>query len=131
VMSLARSNEFITNVTEQLLQSKLNLNKESQAEIGRIIKEMQSHTNQDIWAEFELRFQQVYNDFYDKLQEKFPNLSANEKKLCAFLKLNMTTKEISAITYQSVNSIVVARSRLRKKLGLESEESLITFLQCL
>jgi len=90
---------------------------------------MQSHTNQDIWTEFELRFQQVYNDFYDKLQEKFPNLSSNEKKLCAFLKLNMTTKEISAITYQSVNSIVVARSRLRKKLDIETEESLISYLQ--
>ncbi|MEA3478236.1 MAG: tetratricopeptide repeat protein [Bacteroidota bacterium] len=129
VMSLARSNEFIITVTEQLLKSKLNLNKESQAEISRIIREMQSHTNQDIWKDFELRFQQVYNDFYVKLQKKFPNLSTNEKKLCAFLKLNMTTKEISAITYQSVNSIVVARSRLRKKLGLETDKSLISFLE--
>jgi DNA-binding CsgD family transcriptional regulator len=56
-------------------------------------------------------------------------VSANEKKLCAFLRLNMSTKEISAITYQSINSITVARSRLRKKLDIESDESLISFLK--
>jgi DNA-binding CsgD family transcriptional regulator len=71
----------------------------------------------------------VHNDFYDKLNEKFPNLSANEKRLCAFLRLNMSTKEISAITYQSINSITVARSRLRKKLELDSDENLISFLE--
>jgi hypothetical protein len=41
----------------------------------------------------------------------------------------MSTKEISAITYQSVNSLTVARSRLRKKIGLETDESLISFLE--
>ncbi len=64
----------------------------------------------------------MHTDFYKKLNEQFPNLSANEKKLCAFLKLNMSTKDIGSITYQSVKSISVARSRLRKKLNIESED---------
>ena len=63
-----------------------------------------------------------YNVCYTKLLR-------NEKKLCAFLRLNMTTKEISAITYQSVNSITVARSRLRKKLGIDKDENLIAYLE--
>ncbi|NLO49679.1 MAG: hypothetical protein GX103_00750, partial [Bacteroidales bacterium] len=85
----------------------------------------------DVWTEFEVRCQQVHNDFYTKLNERFPNLSANEKRLSAFLRLNMSTKEISAITYQSPNSITVARSRLRKKLGLDTDENLISFLETL
>jgi DNA-binding CsgD family transcriptional regulator len=48
--------------------------------------------------------------------------------MCAFFKLNMTSKEIAALTYQSLNSIKVARYRLRKKLRLEKEDNLVTFL---
>ncbi|MCD4747537.1 MAG: hypothetical protein K8R58_14675, partial [Bacteroidales bacterium] len=60
---------------------------------------------------------------------KFPDLTANEKKLCAFLRLNMTTKDISAITHQTSNSIEVARTRLRKKLNLSNKDiNLVTFI---
>lgn len=129
VMYMVRKNELINNVSEKLIKSKLAFKKENQVIIEEIIRELQSTTEDDVWTEFEIRFQQVHNDFYNKLNEKVSNLTANEKKLCAFLRLNMSTKEISAITYQSVNSITVARSRLRKKIGLESDENLISFLE--
>lgn len=129
VMYMVKKNELITQISEKLIKFKIAFKKENQGIIEEIIKELQSTTEEDIWTEFEIRFQQVHNDFYEKLNEKIPNLSANEKKLCAFLRLNMSTKEISAITYQSINSITVARSRLRKKLELESDESLISFLE--
>ena len=128
-MYLARTNEFIVNMSERLLKSKLSLNKENQHAIDNIIKELKTHSNKDVWEEFEVRFQQVHSDFYTRLNELYPNLSPNEKKLCAFLRLNMTTKEISAITYQTINSITVARARLRKKLNMESDENLIAFLE--
>jgi DNA-binding CsgD family transcriptional regulator len=131
VMYLARTNEFINSISEKLLQSKLKLTRENQQMIDRIINELQNFTDQDVWQEFEVRFQQVHSDFYTKLHDSFPDLTANEKKLCAFLKLNMTTKEISALTYQSPNSITVARSRLRKKLGIDRDENLISFLESL
>jgi DNA-binding CsgD family transcriptional regulator len=58
-----------------------------------------------------------------------PELSLNERRLCAFLRLNMTTKEIASITGQSPRSIEVARTRLRKKLNLtNSDTSLTDFL---
>lgn len=129
VMYMVRKNELITNISEKLIKSRLGFKKENQAIVDEIIRDLQSTIDDDIWEEFEIRFQQVHNEFYDKLNEKIPNLTANEKKLCAFLRLNMSTKEISAITYQSINSITVARSRLRKKLELDSDESLITFLE--
>jgi DNA-binding CsgD family transcriptional regulator len=129
VMYMARTSEFITRISEKLLKSKMYFTKENQEVINRIITELQSYVDQDTWSEFEIRFQQVHNEFYTKLNESHPDLTANEKKLCAFLRLNMTTKEISAITYQSVNSIIVARSRLRKKLGIERDENLVSYLE--
>lgn len=87
--------------------------------IREIIGELQSGINDEVWDEFELRFQQIHSDFYKKLKSKFPDLSPNEKKLCAFLKLNMTTKEIASVTSMSIKSIETARSRLRKKLKIE------------
>jgi len=70
----------------------------------------------------------VHNKFYNTLNSKFPDLTPNELKLCAFLRLNMSTKEIAAITYQSYNSLSTARYRLRKKLGLDEHTNLITYL---
>jgi DNA-binding CsgD family transcriptional regulator len=61
-----------------------------------------------------------------------PNLTLNEKRLCAFLRLDMTSKEISAITGQSVRAIEQARIRLRKQLGLTNQQvSLSAFLSSL
>ena len=61
--------------------------------------------------------------------EKFPKLSPNEKKLCAFLRLNMSTKDIAALTRKSTSSIDVARTRLRKKLEISgTDTNLISFL---
>lgn len=131
VMYMIRKNELITQISEKLIKSKLAFKKENQKIIDEIIKDLQSSTDDDVWKEFEIRFQQVHNDFYETLNERFPNLSSNEKRLSAFLRLNMSTKEISAITYQSVNSLTVARSRLRKKLNLDSDENLISFLATL
>jgi tetratricopeptide (TPR) repeat protein len=128
-MYLARTNEFIVNMSERLLKSKLSLSKENQSALDSIIRELRTHSNKEVWEEFEVRFEQVHSDFYVRLNEHCPSLSPNEKKLCAFLRLNMTSKEISAITYQTVNSITVARARLRKKLDLDSEENLIAFLE--
>lgn len=84
----------------------------------------------NIWDDFEIRFNQVNQQFYKNLLVSFPQLSQNEKRLCAFLKLNLNTKEISIITGQSPHSINVARTRLRKKLGLSNSNlSLFDFLQ--
>jgi DNA-binding CsgD family transcriptional regulator len=94
-----------------------------------IIFDIQRSMDSEIWKEFEVRFQQVHSEFYKKLNKQFPDLSANEKKLCAFLRLNMSTKDIAALLHRSENSISVARTRLRKKLNITNTDiELINFL---
>lgn len=126
---LLQNNELIARITDRLMQLKSSLKNENQHFVQEIIAELRSRQNNAVWEEFELHFTNVHSQFYSSLQEKFPNLTGNEKKLCAFLRLNMSTKDISSITGQSVNSITVARSRLRKKLNIEGEDiHLVNFL---
>lgn len=90
---------------------------------------MKVHSNLKVWEEFEYVFVQVHPDFFETLGTRFPDLTPNEKRLSALLRLNLSTKDISNITHQSVHSITVARTRLRKKLGLSNtNENLVTFL---
>jgi tetratricopeptide (TPR) repeat protein/DNA-binding CsgD family transcriptional regulator len=126
---LLKNNELIARIKDTLLKAKSSFTRENQLVIQEIITELRASQNNNGWDEFERHFTQVHSQFYQALQEKFPNLTSNEMKLCAFLRLNMSTKDISAITNQSVNSITVARSRLRKKLNIDGEDvHLINFL---
>lgn len=129
VMYLLKKNEFIASISKKLLELKTSMGTKSNLWLQDIIRQMKSNIDNTVWNDFEVRFQQVHQDFYQKLTEKFPDLSPNERKLCAFMRLNMTTKEISAITFQTVNSIRVARIRLRKKMGMAHEDNLVAFLQ--
>jgi DNA-binding CsgD family transcriptional regulator len=74
-------------------------------------------------------FGKVHRSFYEKLNEQYPNLTANERKICAFLKLNMSNKDIANITFQSDDALKKARLRLRQKLGIDRETNLAVFLQ--
>ena len=128
VMFLLKKNEFITHTAEKLVNAKKKFKEENKRIIQDVIRDLLQNTSKDVWKEFEVRFQEVHSEFYNNLNEKYPDLTPNEKKICAFLRLNMSTKDISAITYQSVRSIDMARFRLRKKIGLETDENLVTFL---
>lgn len=129
VMYLLNKNELLTSITEKLLRIKQKLLPENRVVIQEIIHELETNVDKTVWEEFELRFQNVQQDFYDKLHAKYPNLTPNEVKLSAFLRLNMTTKEISSITLQSVKSIEMARIRLRRKMGISRDQNLTQLLQ--
>jgi len=124
-----RKNELINNIADKLMTNRHNFKKENQSLIKDIISELVSSKEDSIWMEFETRFHNVHNEFYEKLNEINPDLTPNERRLCAFLRLNMSTKEISSITGQSLRSIDVARTRLRQKLNLTNAEvGLIEYL---
>lgn len=128
LMYLMKKNNFLRSLNEKLKQAILPLKSEEKKPIEIIIKDTTSNIESDAWEEFEARFNQVHQNFSERLLKDFSDLTPNELKLCAFLKLNMTTKEILSITHQSANSISVARHRLRTKLGIDRDENLITFL---
>jgi len=128
VLYLLKKNELIVQIIDKLKRAKIAFKPENRKIADDIIYDLEKSSGADTWKEFELRFMEVHTEFYEKLTKQFPDLSPNELKLCAFLRLNMTTKEIAAITYLSVNSINIARHRLRKKLNIDQDENLISFL---
>ncbi len=90
--------------------------------ISKDIEKVNSTKN---WEEFEIRFIEIHSHFFPKLLEEHPNLSYNERRLCAFLKLDMSTKEITNLTGQSLRAVELARIRLRKKLNLTNSDTTI------
>jgi hypothetical protein len=128
VMFLLKKNNFLHNFSEDLKES-VKSNKHAHIKSYQdLLKRLNASLSRDAWEEFETRFNEVHQDFNKNLLRDFPSLTPNELKLCAFLKLNMTTKDIETITYQSNNTITVARHRLRTKLGLSRDDNLVTFL---
>lgn len=124
-----QKNEIIEAVVDKLLHQTKQATGINVEAIKDAIKTLSKTTENNVWSEFEIRFKQVHANFYENLQQKFPDLTRNERRLCAFLRLNMSSKEISAISGQSPKTIDVARSRLRKKLGISNDDmGLISFL---
>lgn len=113
-----------------LLQQFLTINNDDKNDINinKLLSGLKHNISQINWTEVEVYFNKVHPQFYTMLQTKCPTITPNERKLCAFLKLNLSTKEIAIITGKSVNTIDVARSRLRKKMKLENSANLQTFI---
>jgi tetratricopeptide (TPR) repeat protein/DNA-binding CsgD family transcriptional regulator len=128
MMYLLEKNEFIVSIARKLDELKVNVKSDNKAAVQKLINELKQNSSKQAWEEFEMRYMEVHQDFYNALNKAYPDLTLNEKKLCAFLRLNMSTKEISAITHQSVSSINMARFRLRKKMNIDHDENLISLL---
>ncbi len=117
-----QKNEEIVEMVEKLRSHHSTRNSDSDKKfIANIIQDLGRSQDENRWNEFEIRFKEVHPDFSSKLQKLHPNLTPNERRICEFLHLNMTSKEISAITTQSPQSLEVARTRLRKKLGITNQ----------
>jgi len=129
LMRKIQKNELISSTVAQLLVQ----SRKVKPDTGNILKSaariLSETLEEDTWKEFEVRFNQVDHRFYDKLAEICPDLTLGERRVCAFLRLDMSSKEISAITGQSVRAVELVRGRVRKKLGISnSEVSLTQFL---
>lgn len=129
---LQQKNKLLADIVDRLEKAKHLFKVSNQPIIDQIIRELTQSTKDNSWEEFELRFEQVHTDFFKKLNERFPNLSPTEKRLCAYLKLNMNSKEIAALTHTTVGNVEQARFRLRKKMGLHgTDTNLMTFIESL
>jgi tetratricopeptide (TPR) repeat protein len=130
VMSLIKKNQILSDFSERLVKIESeSSSSDSRDTIKKIARELKKSDEEDVWKELSLRFKEVHGDFYKKLMDKFPTLTPNELRLCAFLRLNMSSKEIAGLTGQQIASLETARHRLRQKLGISnSETNLVTFL---
>lgn len=107
----------------------VNIRDERSDSIKALISELEFSKNNRMWEEIEPFLIETDSVFYNNLLRDFPDLTVNERRLCVFLHMNMTTKEISMVTHKSVNSITTARSRLREKLKIKGNDvSIVSFL---
>ncbi|MGE0076224.1 MAG: helix-turn-helix transcriptional regulator [Bacteroidales bacterium] len=118
------NNSFISKLKELKEQIKVSGLKQFYA----ILSEHEMIQPENFWKEFEISFQEVHNDFYKNLQLHFPDLTPAERRMAAFIRLDLSTKQIADITSNSIHSIEVARSRLRKKLNMDTQNNLKDFL---
>ncbi|KAF0194391.1 MAG: hypothetical protein FD166_3516 [Bacteroidetes bacterium] len=130
LISLIRKNEMLSDISNKLINiGKSAKNEETKEAINKITREVRNSADDKMLKEFSIRFQEVHTGFYESLLKKFPDLTQNELKLCAFLRLNMSSKDISELTGQRILTIDHARYRLRKKLGISNlEVNLVAFL---
>jgi tetratricopeptide (TPR) repeat protein len=117
-MFLLEKDNLIHNISDKLRATLPKLDGESYTVVNGLISELNFSLNNKRWDEFEMRFNKVHPNFIRNLEKKHPKLSNNERKLCSFLLMNMSSKDISTVTGQTVHSINIARSRLRNKLNL-------------
>jgi PAS domain S-box-containing protein len=128
-LKLIQNSERDTKAIAQLQEIEKDVNAEGRLKINALIADYKRVSYNSNWEEFEILFEKVHRTFYENLNTQFPNLTANERKLCAFLKLNMSSKDIAQITFQSDDALKKARLRLRQKLGIDREMNLTVFLQ--
>ena len=127
-LNLAKNYELLNRTTNQLAKSQEKLGKSGQEDVQRIIRDLENQVSNDSFNEFEMRFLKVHENFYEKLMTDFPSLSPNDLRICALLRLNLSSKDIAKILHMSSASVNVSRSRIRKKMKMPQEMNLVTFL---
>ncbi|MEN2399901.1 histidine kinase [Flavobacterium sp. MC2016-06] len=123
-LSIAKQSEMIENI-QNILDSEKDFNK-LKSEIKKAIKI--NEVNKHEWETFETNLNQIHNEFIINLTKKFPNLTPKDIKLCVYLKMNLSSKEIAPMMNISFRGVELHRYRLRKKLNLTQDENLSKFL---
>jgi len=130
-MNITRNNEFNLKVMDEIDQLRLEFgsrSKKLEEQLRNLSHRISVKIKGESWQQFEAYFNNVHPRFFETLTTKFPDISPAELKLAAFLRLNLSTKEIASIIFLSPDSIKTSRTRLRKKLNLSTDDNLNTFL---
>lgn len=127
-LELANKNRILDELKNEILHITA-LSKNQTSPLNRLIKIIDNNLNQkDDWQLFETNFNHLNSSFYEKLHSQYPDMTSKDLRFCAFLKMNLTTKELASLLNISVRSLELKRFRLRKKLNLKHEENLVDFL---
>ena len=122
-MSIIKKNEFLNSIKEKLAAAA------NPTQIKSVIRTIDKNiTNDDDWEFFEEAFNNADKDFFRRLQEKHKELTPNDLRLCAYLRLNLSSKEIAPLLNISIKSVEVKRYRLRKKMNLAHEAGLTEYI---
>ncbi|MEN8858089.1 MAG: triple tyrosine motif-containing protein [Flavobacteriaceae bacterium] len=122
-MNLIKRNELLSTIKKELSNTN-NLD-----EITKVIKLINKNLNtSDDWKLFEEAFKNTDKGFIKKIKSRHDNLTSNDLRLCTYLRLNLSSKEIAPLLNISIRSVEVKRYRLRKKMNLPHEASLSSYI---
>ncbi|MDC6365633.1 MULTISPECIES: LuxR C-terminal-related transcriptional regulator [Flavobacteriaceae] len=126
-LNIAKKNEMILELKNMLVMNK---DKFSNSLRYRSFIKKLNNSIQDTedWKRFEVNFKELHEDFFERLLKTYPNLTPKDLKLCAYLKMNLSTKEIAPLMAISIRGVEIHRYRLRKKLQIDNSKNLSNFL---
>lgn len=129
-MHLVQRGKLLSKIGDELLPLVQKTgNSETAQDIKKVIRLLNDAKRIDTdWEQFASHFDTVHTNFLSNLKERYPNLSPADLKLCAYLKLNLSSKEIAQLLNITPRAVEVSRYRLRKKLGLTPDVNLFDFL---
>ena len=126
-LNIAKKNEMILELKNMLLMNKDKFSN-SQRYRSFIKKLNKSIQDTEDWKRFEVNFKELHEDFFERLLKEYPSLTPKDLKLCAYLKMNLSTKEIAPLMAISIRGVEIHRYRLRKKLDMDNSDNLSNFL---
>ncbi|MEQ8473531.1 MAG: triple tyrosine motif-containing protein [Marinoscillum sp.] len=125
-MHLINKNEFMLTIRDAIKDSSKNGSKDT---FKKIIRDIDRNLSEDEgWEQFTKHFDQVHGEFLNNIKREHPTLTPQEIKLCAYLRMNMTSKEIANLLNISVRGVEISRYRLRKKLDISRDTNLIDYM---
>ena len=129
-MDLIHKNNFLTRIKDELEKIKNlypdeTLRKKVTSLVGKIDKDV-DHDKQ--WEVFETAFDEVHEDFLNRLKARYPTLTPKELRLCAYLRMNISTKEIAPLMNISIRGVEICRYRVRKKLNIDRDTNLTSLI---
>lgn len=128
-LQVVNKNEILNSIKETLKKYNNSKEKDSRTFFLRLIREIETSINIDAdWDNFKLHFEEVHQGFFERLEKNYPNLTPNEQRLCAYLRINLDTKEIARILNISLLALEKRRYRLRKKLKISPKTNIVSFL---
>jgi len=129
-MSLVYKNELLQKLSQEILKLKDGNGKPlSEEQLRKIQKVIDDGMNDERdWNLFERSFNEAHESFFKKLKANHPDLVPNDLKLCAYLRMNMSSKEMASLLNISLRGVEIRRYRLRKKLDIPHDKNLVEFL---
>lgn len=133
MINFVRKNEMLTEIKSEIIKVASSLRGEGTREGKQLLLVINSKIDSNIQSDevlkrIEDQFDLIHNNFMKRLHARHPDLSNNKRMMCAYLKMNLSTKEIAPLLNISVRGVETIRYRLRKKFGLEREDSLTDYL---
>jgi FixJ family two-component response regulator len=129
-MNLVKKNETLANIKTSLQGLKKSVkDPDSNKAIQQLIRKIKSEETQDEhWEQMMMHFNQLHSGYFDKLKDTYPELTPKDLKMCAYLKMNLTTKEMTSLLNVTTRGVEASRYRLRKKFKLQKDQNLTEFL---